>query len=348
MGDEVELSVSHDPFTCTKRKPEMELIERYLYVATRRLPEEQREDVARELRTTIEDMAADMAGSRPAEETHIAAALESLGDPQVLADRYAHKGRYLIGPDWYDTYLKTLQRTLYIALPAFAVITLVVQLAVNPGDVNEAISRAIGGAINVGLQVLFWVTLVFAGLERSASQPGDLHGKRRAWTADQLPKLPGPRQISFSEALTDIVTDLTAAGLIAVPFIMAAVRGDTDFVPLLNPALWQGWLPLFLVILGLTLIHDFFKLRIGNWTPVMTVTNVILGLASIAFLAALVFTQEVINPAHLLAVAGSKLPAEAREAARWTVGITAACIIIAYIYSIVNSIILARRLGKSR
>jgi hypothetical protein len=325
----------------------MEMMQRYIFVATRRLPEGQRDDVARELRATIDDITADLSRGKPVSETHVAAALEQLGDPQLLADRYAGSGRYLIGPAWYGTYLKILKRILSIALPAFALVTLVVNLSADPADVGDAIGRAVGGAVDVGLQVLFWVTVVFAGLEHAEPHPQEASGKRRAWTVDQLPKLPGPRQISTSEALTDIVADLTAAGLIAVPFLAAWLRGDADFVPLLNPGLWRGWLPGILIILVLSLVHDVFKLRIGNWTPALTGTNVILGLASIAFLAALVMTQEVINPAHIASTAIGVLPAQARESARWGVLITVGFICLAYLYSIINSIVLSRRLWKA-
>ncbi len=326
----------------------MELIERYVYVVTHRLPEDQREDVANELRATIEDMAADQAKGKQVDDTHIATALEQLGDPEQLADKYTRPRGYLIGPAWYDTYVKTLRRTLYIALPAAAIITFIFGISSRPAEVGGAIGDAVGTSISVALQVLFWVTAVFVMLERSSIAPDEVHGlKPRAWTVDQLAKAPAPRQISVSETLTEIVTDLTGAALIAVPFINAKIQGDTNFVPLLNPALWQGWLPVLFVILALTLIHEVFKLRIGNWTRALTITNVLLGLVSIAYLVALVTTQEVINPAHLVSVAGSMLPVEAREAARWTVGITVGCIIIAYIYSMISSIVLARRLEKA-
>src|SRR5688572_6124483 len=109
-----------------KRNHDMEMIERYVYVVTHRLPEAQREDVANELRATIEDMAADQAKGEPVTDTQIAAALEQLGDPGQLADKYTRPRGYLIGPAWYETYIKTLKRTLYIALPAAAIVTFIV------------------------------------------------------------------------------------------------------------------------------------------------------------------------------------------------------------------------------
>ena len=117
-------------------------------------------------------------------------------------------------------------------------------------------------------------------------------------------------------------------------------------ISLLNPDLWQLWLPVLIVIAGLSVVHELFKLRIGNWTPALTLTNVILGIVSIAYIVAFVTTQEVINPAFLETLTDSPAISDTARWARWSVNISAAITIGIYVWDMVNSIIMAKRLNS--
>ncbi|MEO5886867.1 MAG: hypothetical protein ABIQ77_04310, partial [Anaerolineales bacterium] len=91
------------------------------------------------------------------------------------------------------------------------------------------------------------------------------------------------------------------------------------------------------------------KLIIGNWTPALMITNVILCLVSIAYIIALITTQEIINPAFLASLSDDVV-AELRDAARWarwTVNISAAITIGIYVWDMLNSIVMSRRFNKS-
>ena len=61
----------------------MNLIEIYIQEVTRRLPEKSREDIALELRSTIEDMLPD-----DYSEEDVKSVLEKLGNPAALASGY--------------------------------------------------------------------------------------------------------------------------------------------------------------------------------------------------------------------------------------------------------------------
>jgi hypothetical protein len=94
--------------------------------------------------------------------------------------------------------------------------------------------------------------------------------------------------------------------------------------------------------MGLTMIHELLKLKIGNWTRALTITNVILGFVSIVYIIALITTQQVFNPAFL-AGAGSRFTA---TWSTWTVNITAAVIISIYVWDMVESVRLAKVFEK--
>ena len=328
----------------------MNLIDRYVAEVGRHLPEKNRSDIEAEIRTMLEDMLEERGEqTKSADETVIAQVLEQLGDPKLLASKYAPARRYLIGPDWYEVYIQTLQRVLGMALPIFAVVTVVLRLTDNPMDFASAFGKALGGAFEVGLQVVFWVTVIFIFLERSDEVPDKVPGtEHKAWTVAQLPKTPLTRQISIGEALTDIVMELFLLVWIVLPPIQSWLQGEIDYVPFLHPNLWNLWLPILFVLLALSLIHDVFKLRIGNWTPALTLTNVILGTASIIYILALVSTQQVINPAFWATPAGAQL-AQLRDVtiwSTWSVNITVAILIGIFVWDIFNSIRLARRLHE--
>lgn len=328
----------------------MNLIDRYIAEVGRHLPEKDRADIEAEIRSMVDDMLEERgASANSADEKIITETLEQLGDPKLLASKYAPSKRYLIGPGWYEVYVQTLQRVLYIVLPIFAAVTIVLTLADNPLDFGPAVGKAIGGAFEVGLQIFFWVTIVFIFLDRSEEVPDKApNTEPKAWTVAQLPKTPLKRQISIGETLTNIVMELFLFVWIVLPPMQAWLRGETDYVPFLHPNLWNFWMPLFFVLFVLTLIHEVFKLRIGNWSPALTATNVILGTATIIYIVALVTTQQVINPAFVANLDSAQMSQlqSITTWSTWTVGITAAIFIGIVFWDMVNSIRLAKRLNK--
>jgi hypothetical protein len=326
---------------------EMRLIDRYVAAVGRHLPEKDRADIEAEIRSMIEDMLEERGHAvKSADDKVVTETLEQLGDPQLLAAKYAPPKRYLIGPEWYEGYIKVIQRVLFTALPIYAVVTFILTLNRDPLDFVNAFGEAVGGAFGVGTQILFWVTLVFVLLERSGEKPDGLPTPdSRTWTVAVLPELPRKRQISIVESVINIVMYLFVMIWIVSPIVLDWLQGNGNPVPFLHPNLWNFWLPVFFILMGLTLIHELFQLKIGNWTPALTATNVILGSISIVYIAALVITQNVINPAFLDMLATRGAP-ELREVVRWTVDISAAVIAGIYVWDIIHSIRMARQLKE--
>lgn len=328
----------------------MSLIDRYVAEVGRYLPEKDRSDIEAEIRTMVDDMLEERGRSAAEDEKVVAETLEQIGDPKLLAARYAPPKRYLIGPEWYEGYLIVLRRVLFTALPIVAVVTFVLALSNSPLDFIGALGDAVARAFNIGTQILFWVTLVFVLLERSGEKPDDLpESGSRGWTVDQLPAMPRRRQISVGESVMNIVLLLFVLIWIVLPTALAYFQGETAPVPFLNPDLWNFWLPLLFVIIGLTLVHELFKLRIGNWTRPLMITNVILGLATIGYILALITTQDVINPAFAATLASGMTATELENVATWaawSVNITAAILIGIYVWDMIDSIRKSRQLEQ--
>lgn len=82
-----------------------DLIERYIYAATKRLNRKQRDDVAQELRTLIDDMLTERCADRMPAEKDVRIVLTELGTPQELYSQYAEDAdKCLIGQPYYTTY----------------------------------------------------------------------------------------------------------------------------------------------------------------------------------------------------------------------------------------------------
>lgn len=171
----------------------MELIELYIQEVTRRLPEKNREDIALELQSTIEDMLPDDYTEQDVKEV-----LLKLGDPVTLASGYRDRPMHLIGPRYYDVYISLLK----MILPIAAVISLIALIGENVfGDIGEKtiievvimlIGKGIAGIISTGIQVFFWLTLLFAILERTDTSKDQmpLTKSLKRWTPEDLKHIP--------------------------------------------------------------------------------------------------------------------------------------------------------------
>jgi len=107
------------------------LTERYVYAVVRRIPADQRDEVAEELRSVI----ADTVEARGATEHEV---LTEMGDPVRLAACYVDRPLALIGPDLYPAYVRTLKVLLVGVLPVLAVLATAAEVF-DGGGVAEAV-----------------------------------------------------------------------------------------------------------------------------------------------------------------------------------------------------------------
>ena len=131
----------------------MDLLNRYVYDVTRRLPEKQRAEIDKELRGLISDMLVERLGEAEPSRGDVEAVLMELGNPADLADNYRGTRRYLIGPDYFDRYasiLKLVAGAVFLGIS----IALAVSYAVNPPDsIVTAFSRYLSSVLGAMLQV---------------------------------------------------------------------------------------------------------------------------------------------------------------------------------------------------
>jgi hypothetical protein len=251
------------------------LTDRYVYAAGRSVPEAQRTDVQRELRERIGDETDALieAGRTPIEAER--EALTALGDPLVVAAGYVDRPLRLIGPRYYPTWLRLLKLLYAIVLPIGTAGVLLGQL-IGGEPIGAAIGTTIATAIQISVNLGFWVTLVFAVMERTTGE----HETAVTWTLDLLPQMPEPAKASRrSELIGSLVfLGLFAVALVWQQFGIVYLSDAGGWVPVLNPELWSFWIPYFLALIALEVLFAV-AVYVGGWNWWLVAANLVLNVA---------------------------------------------------------------------
>ncbi|MGY0003887.1 permease prefix domain 1-containing protein [Micromonospora sp. I033] len=267
------------------------LTDRYLAATLRAVPTQRRTELADELRASIEDMIEDRTAGgqdRGAAEREV---LTELGNPEQLAARYADRRLQLIGPTYYLAW-ERLMKLLLSFVPA-TVGTIVGLLEATDGEnPGGAVGAGVATALQVAVQIAFWVTLVFAVLERtntSLNLPG--------WSVDQLPEVQTDRQITLVDVTAAIGWLVLVIAYLPIQHFHSFVpSGDEDNLPILDPALWSFWLPFLIAVLVATVGLEIAKYRAGQWTWPLVAVNAVLDLAFAVPVIWLMSTDRLLNP----------------------------------------------------
>ena len=266
------------------------LIDRYVFTVLRRVPERQRPDIERELRASIADAVDARVEAGEPETAAVEAVLLELGDPDRLADGYADRRQYLIGPDVFPVWRRLLTLLVSTVLPIVVTITVVVKIVEGAGF-GPIIGAAISSAITVGAHLAFWTTAVFALIERTGVTRGDLP-LRHEWKPADLPKYE-PGFLTPSQLIPNLVWPV----LLIVALILQQFAFTDE--PVLNPANWSFWWPFLIVVLILECAYAVWLFRRRAWTHTVTAANAALALLTAAPVVWLLATDRFLNPAYL-------------------------------------------------
>ena len=227
------------------------LTDRYVWGVLRAVPTAQRTDLEPEIRALVADAveARIAAGVVPAEAER--AAIAELGDPERLAAQYTDKTLFLIGPRYFPDWKRLLTLLLSIVVPIVAIATMGASYLAGQ-EIWEIVASGLGTAFMVGVNLAFWITVVFAVMERR--EIADLD-EELAWTPDKLPE---PPAAAATETLAGIAFSIAALVIAAIALVWQQtampITIDGASYPLFNPDLWSFWLPWFLVVLGLQIV----------------------------------------------------------------------------------------------
>ena len=284
----------------------MKLVELYIQEVMRRLPEKNREDIALELKSSIEDMLPE-----DYTEDDVREVLVSLGDPAVLASNYQDRPMHLIGPRYYDLYISLLK----IILPISAAITFIVLAASsildysggsNPVEVVLSIAgNGIVEVIGTGMQVFFWLTITFVVIERTVTTDSQvpLTIKGKEWTPDDLkdiPYIPKEKRISRLEIFGGLIWTViwSTCYFKAASVLGLYEKGDNGrvFTSIFDQDVLIRYWPLVVFLIVLELLLLLRKWKDGVWTRKLAVMNAVFQLIPVAAFMFMFRNMDVLNP----------------------------------------------------
>ncbi|MBY6086562.1 MULTISPECIES: HAAS signaling domain-containing protein [Priestia] len=322
----------------------MNLIEVYIHEVTRRLPEKNREDIALELHSTIEDMLPDDYSEEDVKEC-----LKKMGNPAILASGYRDQPMHLIGPLYYDIYITLLK----MILPIAAVISLISMIAEyfmgyhgEEAVINvilDIFGFSIWRIIEVGMQVFFWLTLVFAILERTAKGKGEqpLTASLKKWTPDDLKNIsyiPKKKTISKFEVFGSLMWTAIWATLYFYANHLVGVYRDSgnglEFVTsVLNQEVLMGYWPVVVIVIGVEIVLSLYKLIKGQWTKRMAISNTVLQLIGTVVFIVILINPNLLNP-DFITYMTNLFTMTVNQFKSWIVGAGVFCFIVSAAISV--------------
>ena len=333
----------------------MKLIDRYVTQVGKYLPAKTREDIERELKSTLEDMLEDRAQNlaRPADEAMELELLREYGVPDKVADTY-HSTQYLIGPRMYPMFIMVL-KIVFTVLSALAVVGLVVALGkvgFAGREFAQTLMQTVGGYIGAAITAFGNVVLVFVLLERFLPD-SEIKGLKTSeeWDPATLLKEQDPDMVKRGELIAEII--FTFAAVILLNFypqflgMSFFVDGEWFFIPMFSDNFFR-FLPWINLTLLAEILLDIYLIRQNTWSVITRVAKVIVEAASLAITIAIFNTPGIIG-FTAESFAGSPISAETAKTLT-TIFITMFPVILS-IVMIIQGIELAKaifQLWKSR
>ncbi len=265
----------------------MKLLESYLDEIRHNLPPRNREDIIKEIRSTLMDMIEDRNpnSGTPADEDVVKDVLIEFGSPRKVARQYGAQN-YLIGPRMYPVYVQVLRIVLIVvaALNVLGVIVSIVSQSGFEGNAFEAIFQVIGSLMSSLFSGFSIVTLVFAIVERTS--PDEWRVKiNEKWDPEDLRKHENNTRVKVVEVALDITFSLIF--VVLINFFLNKIGiyylGSEGWVstPIFNESFLR-YIPWISAYIILDIILDLYLIRQAYWDKLASGAKVLINMFKIA------------------------------------------------------------------
>ncbi|MBK9924129.1 MAG: hypothetical protein IPP66_02455 [Anaerolineales bacterium] len=268
----------------------MNLIEKYVAEVGKHLPLlKGREDIEKELKSTLEDMLEDRStqAGRPRDEAMEIELLKEYGSPQKVASTY-NLHPFLIGPRLFPLYLMVLKIVVAVVVSILLILTGIRAATIYPmmgADFVQVVGKGLGNALSAAIAVFGNVTLVFAILERTLPEKeiGDF-SDGDDWDPAALAKEPNPDTVKRGDLIAEIVFTFIGLAVLNGAFqIPIFSETFTKFIPWINAV--------FLAEIAL----DVYLLYTARWALITRVAKIFIEAAGMAITVILLRTPGVIG-----------------------------------------------------
>jgi hypothetical protein len=254
--------------------------DRYVVEVSRMLPERNRADVVKEIRSLLQDaLEAEAPGGQPTDE-QVFAVLRQFGPPREMAMRYG-ASQYVIGPLLYPTFITVLRVVVGIVL---AVSLFGVLLSLSQSSSTPDLGAIIGGVVGSLVQAAAWVVLVFALVER-LNLRRELEKLDQAWDPRSLPAAGNADRVSVVETIFTVIFNtifivLLSANLDSLGRFV--FQGSDWTSPEIFSAEFLRYVPWLIVLLAADVVLAVVTLIRGRWTPLLRALAIGVNLFGIA------------------------------------------------------------------
>jgi len=282
----------------------MKLINRYVNEVGKNLPIlKGREDIEKELRSTLEDMLEERAekAGRPADEAMEIDLLKEYGSPQKIAMTY-NPHPYLIGPRMFPFFLFVLKIVVPIAAIVLLVLTGIRAVTDTPfmgADFVNIVGDGLAGIVSAAITAAGYVIVIFAILERVLpdSEIDDLKTDTD-WNPADLAKENNPDEVKRGDLIAEIAFSFVGLALLNLyPEILGMSFFSDDkffFIPMFSD-IFLKFVPWINAIFLAEIVLDIYLLRNAIWTTGTRVVKIIIEGASLALAIVFIRTTDLIG-----------------------------------------------------
>ncbi|MBN1624569.1 MAG: hypothetical protein JW903_09375 [Clostridia bacterium] len=297
----------------------MELIKRYVYAVVKWLPAKKREDIGKELESSIYDALEANYGSKDEyTEAEVSAVIENMGTPWKVASGYTWMSDRLISPELLQIYFPL---TLIIsgAVCLGLVISFLVGIFIPDITFGRFILRfleLIPNLLAAVATVVGSTTIIFALIEHLV--PGykikpQLEKQRKessehsGWSPRDLPPVPTKKQkVSLWEPIIGICFTIIIVALFNMfpekigIYYTPEWGSGWEFVPVFSYDALKTYLPYWNIVWAASLIFNIFLIIKLRWTLTLRIFDIAMPFMSIAVLGIMLNGPELVDMAKLL------------------------------------------------
>ena len=280
----------------------MNLIDRYVTEVGKNLPLlKGREDIEKELKSTLEDMLEDRVEQtgRLRDEAMEIDLLKEYGSPQKVAATY-NPHPYLIGPRLFPFFLMVLKIVIPVLVTVLLVLTGIRAATDTPFmgmDFVNIVGKGLGGIVSAAITAFGNIVLVFVILERVLpdKEIGDFSDEKD-WDPASLAKEPDPDTVKRSDLIAEIVFTFVGLAILNLfPEILGMsyfTEEKAFFIPMFSVEFFK-FMPWINAIFLAEIVLDIYLLRSAVWTSVTRIAKIIIEAASIALAVIILRTPDI-------------------------------------------------------
>lgn len=272
-----------------------DIIERYIYAVTKRMPSKTAKDVAAELRTLIADMLEERCGEDLPSEKDIKVVLTELGTPAELYEQYTGDGKKcLIGQPYYTTYIYVMKIVLACTALGMTIVAILELLTGSEiAGPLQGIAQWLGMLWQGLLSAFAFVTLLFAFFYHKEIPIDTYSG------LENLPAVPGKKErISKVDPILGIgISILFLIVFLVCPQIFCVIMTETkELIPIFNTEVIRATWYIIVLFSILGIFREIMKLLDGKYTKRVVITSVITDLLSGVCTIWWLLRKDIMNP----------------------------------------------------